>query len=190
MEDYSLQHKKAWEFDAYDFWVRTAGTPEERAAKDREDPKRMLKQYANYFDAYEGYYDDCYFEEIPMDAAYCGGQLIGYVVGETNFCDYDYPEGPDENLQGFRFGEPDYIEPYDCEMPDIDYPDDFYGYPEPEYEMENEHGEYLFDIQEECMQKMINDRINEENEFFKFVKECEVKDEYFLPIGCEDIILC
>ena len=32
LEDYSKQHKKAWEFDAYDFWVRTAGTPEERRA--------------------------------------------------------------------------------------------------------------------------------------------------------------
>ena len=54
MEDYSKQHKKAWEFDAYDFWVRTAGTPEERASKDRENPKKMLKQYANYFDSFEG----------------------------------------------------------------------------------------------------------------------------------------
>ena len=45
MEDYSKQHKKAWEFDAYDFWVRTAGTPEERALKDKENPKKMLKQY-------------------------------------------------------------------------------------------------------------------------------------------------
>ena len=50
MEDYSKQHKKAWEFNAYDFWVRTAGTPEERALKDKENPKKMLKQYANYFD--------------------------------------------------------------------------------------------------------------------------------------------
>ena len=157
--------------------------PLEAAIEDLELPSEPDYEYFDEF-------DDYYVEEIPMDAAYCGGQLIGYVVGETNFCDYDYPEGPDENLQGFRFGEPDYIEPYDCEMHDIDYPDDFYGNPEPEYQIANEHGEYLFDIQEECMQKMINDRINEENEFFKFVKECEVKDEYFLPIGCEDIILC
>ncbi len=54
MEDYSKQHKKAWEFDAYDFWVRTAGTPEERALKDKENPKKMLKQYANYFDFFAG----------------------------------------------------------------------------------------------------------------------------------------
>lgn len=44
LEDYSKQHKKAWEFDAYDFWVRTAGTPEERALKDKENPGKMLKQ--------------------------------------------------------------------------------------------------------------------------------------------------
>jgi len=43
LEDYSKQHKKAWEFDAYDFWVRTAGTPEERASKDKENPRKMLK---------------------------------------------------------------------------------------------------------------------------------------------------
>ena len=54
MEDYSLQHKKAWEFDAYEFWVRTAGTPKERASKDKTDPKKMLKQYANYFDSFDG----------------------------------------------------------------------------------------------------------------------------------------
>ena len=41
-KDYSEQHKKAWEFDAYNFWVRTSGTPAERAAKDKENPKKML----------------------------------------------------------------------------------------------------------------------------------------------------
>jgi len=46
LDDYSLQNKKAWEFDAYDFWVRTAGTPEERASKDKENPRKMLKQFA------------------------------------------------------------------------------------------------------------------------------------------------
>ena len=27
MNDYSLQHKKAWEFDAYQFRVKQSGTP-------------------------------------------------------------------------------------------------------------------------------------------------------------------
>ncbi len=43
LEDYSKQHKKAWKYDAYDFWVRTAGTPQERATKDKENPRKMLK---------------------------------------------------------------------------------------------------------------------------------------------------
>lgn len=30
-------HKKAWEFDAYNFWVRQNGTPEERARADKEN---------------------------------------------------------------------------------------------------------------------------------------------------------
>ena len=46
MRDYSRQNKAAWEFDAYAFWVRTAGTPEERARKDMADPLRMLKWHA------------------------------------------------------------------------------------------------------------------------------------------------
>ena len=54
MKDYSAQNKKAWEYDAYSFWVRTAGTPSERAQKDREDPAGMLRRYADYFDGYEG----------------------------------------------------------------------------------------------------------------------------------------
>ena len=54
MRDDSIQNKKAWEYDAYNFWVRTAGTPVERASRDKENPKRMLKRYADYFDSFEG----------------------------------------------------------------------------------------------------------------------------------------
>ena len=54
MRDYSCQNKKAWEFDAYAFWVRQSGTPEERAREDRLNPKQMLRRYADYFDHFEG----------------------------------------------------------------------------------------------------------------------------------------
>ena len=54
MRDYSKQNKKAWEYNAYDFWVRTSGAPEERAKQDRENPVKMLRRYAGYFDRYEG----------------------------------------------------------------------------------------------------------------------------------------
>ena len=54
MRDYSIQNKKAWEFDAYDFWVKQSGTPEERAAEDIKDPIGMLRKYSKYFDSYNG----------------------------------------------------------------------------------------------------------------------------------------
>ena len=54
MKDYSEQHKKAWEYDAYDFWVRHEGTPKERAREDVADPRKMLRKYAQYFDQFAG----------------------------------------------------------------------------------------------------------------------------------------
>ena len=54
MRDYSTQNKKAWEYNAYDFWVKNAGTPEEMAKKNLENPKKMLRKYAQYFDKFEG----------------------------------------------------------------------------------------------------------------------------------------
>ena len=54
MNSCAEQHKKAWEFDAYDFWIRQSGTPDKRAREDRENPVKMLRKYAAYFDRYEG----------------------------------------------------------------------------------------------------------------------------------------
>ncbi len=52
MLDYSLQNKKAWEYNAYDFWLKETGMPEERAKKIVADPIGALKRYAGYFDIY------------------------------------------------------------------------------------------------------------------------------------------
>lgn len=38
MVEYSEQNKKAWECSAYDFWVREAGIPPERAKIILTDP--------------------------------------------------------------------------------------------------------------------------------------------------------
>ena len=54
MIDYSIQNKKAWEYNAYDFWVKEAGMPADRAKKIVADPHGALKRYANYFDTYKG----------------------------------------------------------------------------------------------------------------------------------------
>lgn len=54
MNDAGKQHKRAWEYDAYNFWVKHNGTPEVRAKEDVENPTKMLRKYASYFDHYEG----------------------------------------------------------------------------------------------------------------------------------------
>lgn len=54
MIDYSIQNKKAWEYNAYDFWLKQSGTPVDRAKRDLENPRGMLKRYSDYFDSYDG----------------------------------------------------------------------------------------------------------------------------------------
>ena len=53
MKDYIEKNKKAWEFDAYEFWVKHAGKPEELAERMKVDPEKMLKRYARFFETYE-----------------------------------------------------------------------------------------------------------------------------------------
>ncbi len=54
MIDYSIQNKKAWEYNAYEFWVKQSGAPVDRAKRDLENPIGMLKRYSDYFDTYSG----------------------------------------------------------------------------------------------------------------------------------------
>ena len=87
MRDYSAQHKKACEYNAYDFWVKSAGTPEERAKKDLQDPKGMLKRYADYFDSYEGIRvanicGSCGKKAIPL--ALLGAEVTVFDISEDN----------------------------------------------------------------------------------------------------------
>ena len=87
MKDYSLQHKKAWEYNAYDFWVMQAGTPAQRAEKDMENPVRMLKQHAAYFDRYEGIRvanicGSCGKKAIPL--ALLGSDVTVFDISEQN----------------------------------------------------------------------------------------------------------
>lgn len=46
MKDYSSQNKMAWEYSAYDFWMKESVSPVDRAQKIMENPKGMLKRYA------------------------------------------------------------------------------------------------------------------------------------------------
>ena len=87
MKESSAQNKKAWEYNAYDFWVRTAGTPRERARKDRENPLGMLRRYADYFDRYEGVRianicGSCGKKAIPL--ALLGSEVTVFDISEDN----------------------------------------------------------------------------------------------------------
>ena len=50
----SAQNKKAWEYNAYDFWRQHNGAPAELAATLRADPRAAIKRHAAYFDEFEG----------------------------------------------------------------------------------------------------------------------------------------
>ena len=87
MHDYSKEHKQAWEFDAYHFWVEQNGTPEERARQDMENPRGMLRKYADYFDRFEGVRianicGSCGKKAIPL--ALLGAEVIVFDISEEN----------------------------------------------------------------------------------------------------------
>lgn len=87
MKDYSCQNKKAWEYNAYDFWVKEDGSPWERAQKDRENPIAMLKKYASYFDTYKevriaNICGSCGKKAIPL--AILGADVTVFDISEDN----------------------------------------------------------------------------------------------------------
>lgn len=89
MEDYSIQNKKAWEYNAYEFWVKQSGTPAERAKKDIENPIGMLKRYAACFDTCEGIRvanicGSCGKKAIPL--AILGAEVTVFDISEDNRC--------------------------------------------------------------------------------------------------------
>ena len=87
MKDYSKQNKQAWEYNAYEFWTRTAGTPAERAKQDAADPEKMLRRYAQYFDRYEGVAvanicGSCGKKAVPL--ALLGAEVTVFDISEDN----------------------------------------------------------------------------------------------------------
>jgi SAM-dependent methyltransferase len=87
MNETSKQHKAAWEYDAYGFWVRQTGTPQERAAKDKANPAGMLGKYAAYFDRYDGVRianicGSCGKKAIPL--ALLGADVTIFDISEDN----------------------------------------------------------------------------------------------------------
>jgi len=87
MKDYSIQNKKAWEYSAYDFWVKQNGSPQELAEKIQENPKVHLRKYAGYFDSFEGIKvanicGSCGKKAIPL--AMLGAKVTVFDISEDN----------------------------------------------------------------------------------------------------------
>ena len=87
MQDYSVKNKTAWEYNAYEFWIKTSGTPAERAQKDIANPIGMLRRYANYFDTYQdvriaNICGSCGKKAIPL--VLLGAEVTVFDISEDN----------------------------------------------------------------------------------------------------------
>lgn len=51
---YIDDNRKAWTFDAYNFWIDQNGTPDKMANKILDNPIACLKKHAQYFESFEG----------------------------------------------------------------------------------------------------------------------------------------
>ncbi len=87
MRDYSIQNKKAWEYSAYEFWLKYNGTPAELAEKAMANPLQMLKRFTTYFGTYENVKianicGSCGKKAIPL--ALLGAEVTIFDISEDN----------------------------------------------------------------------------------------------------------
>lgn len=87
MIESSRQNKEAWEYNTYDFWVKEAGKPEDRAKKILADPIGALKRYASYFEAFDGIKvanvcGSCGKKAVPL--AILGADVSVFDISEEN----------------------------------------------------------------------------------------------------------
>lgn len=87
MRDYSMQNKRAWEYNAYDFWMKEVGKPSERAKEILANPIGALRKYTAYFDTYENIRvanicGSCGKKAIPL--AVLGSKVTVFDISEDN----------------------------------------------------------------------------------------------------------
>lgn len=87
MENYRQQNKKAWEYNAYDFWVKKEGPPVELAAKIENDPAHMLRRFSACFDRYRdvriaNICGSCGKKAVPL--ALLGADVTVFDISEDN----------------------------------------------------------------------------------------------------------
>ena len=199
VEDYFLQLRDEQLIEMQEAYeeLELSNIPDEAFQKDSFDIQIESYECPSYDDYEFEYYDDIeiyldYDEPDYTELSDCGESYMDYMPNDDPFdridgC--DYPEGPDENLCGFKFPEPFYQMDV-FEEPYIEYPDDYFDEPVPEYEIKDEMGIDLYESEELHIKKLIEERLKEEKVFLEFVAKNEIKDEYFMPVGIEDIVLC
>ena len=87
MIECSRQNKEAWEFNAYDFWMREVGRPAERAKQILSDPIRSLRFHASYFGTFQGLKvanicGSCGKKAVPL--AVLGADVTVFDISEAN----------------------------------------------------------------------------------------------------------
>ena len=85
MIDYTIQNKKAWEYNAYDFWVKESGMPDDRAKKIVSNPRAALKRYVNYFETYKGI-------RVANICGSCGKKAVPFAVLGADVTVFDISE--------------------------------------------------------------------------------------------------
>lgn len=86
----SMQNKKAWEYNAYDFWCTHNGSPAELAEKLKAEPLKAIKRHAVYFGAFQdvriaNICGSCGKKAVPL--ALLGAQVTVFDISEEN-CRY------------------------------------------------------------------------------------------------------
>ncbi|MBQ9118822.1 MAG: class I SAM-dependent methyltransferase [Lachnospiraceae bacterium] len=87
MEDYTMKNKQAWEYNAYDFWLKEVGAPQDRAREILENPVKQLRKYAAYFEKYEGVRvanicGSCGKKAVPL--AVLGAEVTVFDISKDN----------------------------------------------------------------------------------------------------------
>lgn len=131
------------------------------------------EEYFDYDFADYDPFDDYYFEEFDRnDVAFVDDGFQTFPSNDDSFDrfeEYDYPDGPDENLNGVRYFEEYFLE-YDEPFLDFDEP----------YECS---GEYLFDKEqqkeESFLNKLIEEHLKEEKQILEEILEYDSKENNF-----------
>ena len=81
MDKISHQNKKAWSYNAYDFWVKELGRPEELAIEMISDPAYHLRRHIEYLGDVKG-------KKIVNPLGSCGKKSypLGFAWRGCNHC--------------------------------------------------------------------------------------------------------